>query len=162
LSEYPKTPHDRFPGTALDQSIEGGEPMFASGKLVSAAWHSLGSDATLSRPRRRRYTPEVAPLEERTTLSTAAGIPAAIAPTVHATAAVHLAAVRSHGHHGTHVKFPGGSVVSNPGGPTMVNFPGGMVNSSPGSTVVTFPGGFVTSGTGGTVIRFPGGSIVIG
>jgi hypothetical protein len=136
--------------------------MFASWRWVQTAWHTLGSGANLPR-RRRRCQPAIAPLEERTALSAAAGVhAAAVAGTVHAAAAVQSARVTSHAHHGTHVKFPGGSVVSIPGGRTTVTFPGGLVNSLPGSTVVNFPGGFVNSGGGGTVISFPGGSIVIG
>jgi hypothetical protein len=123
--------------------------MFALSRLLPAASHTQ---------RRRRYRPEVALLEERTTLSAAAGVHAAVAPAVHATAVVQLT---GHPRHGTHVKFPGGSVGSVPGGHTTVKFPGGMVNSLPGSTVVTFPGGSVNSSAGGMVIRFPGGSIVI-
>jgi hypothetical protein len=137
--------------------------MFALRRWVQAASNTLGSDANRSR---RRWKPEVAPLEERTALSAAAGVhaAAAVAATIHPASAVRFVrdAHHAHPHHGTHVTFPGGSVISIPGGRTTVTFPGGMVTSIPVSTVVNFPGGFVNTGAGGTVVSFPGGSVVIG
>jgi hypothetical protein len=133
--------------------------MFASWELVRAAWCTLDPDVNISRQIRRRCKPEVVPLEGRVTLSTAAGVPAVSAHAVHPSAVVGLP---GHGHR-ARVKFPGGSVVSNPGSHTSVKFPGGSVNSTPGSSVVKFPGGSVTSGPGGiTVVIFPGGSIIVG
>jgi hypothetical protein len=134
--------------------------MFASWKSVRTAWRALNSDVNISRQLRRRYKPVVSPLEGRVTLSTMGGVPAGVAHAVHASAVVGLP---GHARHGARVKFPGGSVVSNPGSHTSVKFPGGSVNSTPGSSVVKFPGGSVTSGPGGsTVISFPGGSVVLG
>jgi hypothetical protein len=158
LSDYLAAKHTRYPRRGFDASNQGGQPMFASWGWVPAVWRTLGSNTNRQERLRRRSKPEVAPLEERIALSTAAGNPAVVASAVHASVLVRS----GHRHHGTRVSFPGGSVVSNPGGQTMVKFPGGLVSSVPGSTVVNFPGGFVNSGAGGTVIRFPGGSVVIG
>jgi hypothetical protein len=134
--------------------------MFAPWKSVRTDWRALSSDVTISRQLRRRCTPVVSPLEGRVTLSTMGGVPAAVAHAVHASAVVGLP---GHGQHGARVRFPGGSVVSNPGSQTRVKFPGGSVNSTPGSSVVKFPGGSVTSGPGGSMaISFPGGSFILG
>jgi hypothetical protein len=78
--------------------------------------------------------------------------------------AVEIAATSTSAEHSlqarrTKVTFPGGFVITNPGG-TRVKFPGGFVIANPGGTVVKYPGGFINIPHG--VITFPGGSVNFG
>jgi hypothetical protein len=138
--------------------------MFAKKDDVAAV--RLGPD--MARKPRRRCVPRVAPLEDRSLLSTA-GAP--LAPVVvsphslvlnHGAQGEHAASVARtiEAEHLRTIHFPGGHVAVNHRG-THVRFPGGSVNVNRFGTSVFFPGGFVITRFGHTVVSWPGGSITI-
>jgi hypothetical protein len=145
--------------------------MFAKNDDVAAV--RPGSDTT--RSSRRRCVPHVAPLEDRSLLSTAGAhlAPFVVSPhgpmvadvhsgTTQLARAEHAASVARtiEAEHFRPVHFPGGFVAVNRRG-THVRFPGGSVNTNRFGTSVFFPGGFVITRFGHTIVSWPGGSITI-